>query len=347
MRIPHGFSPPAMRIPHGFLLATMTLAMAAAVPATGSVEGTLQQEPMIRRTLSVAPGGRLTVDADFGHIDVTTHDADTVTVTVDREVRERYEDDADRILAEHRVDISSSGNDVTVNVEVSDDDRERWRDAYRNTPLRVEIDVVVPREYDVDLETAGGHIEVSDLRGELRAETAGGHLELGNIDGTVRARTAGGHIGLRGSSGDVDVHTSGGHIEIGDVGGRVVADTSGGHIEIGRSAGEVRAETSGGGIEIDEVGGTVVARTSGGSIRATITEQPGGDCRLSTSGGSVTVYLAEDIGVDLDASAAGSVDVDFAVTGTVRRSSVRGSINGGGPELRLRTSGGSISVRRR
>jgi len=306
-----------------------------------------QGQATVERTLQVQPGGKLTVDSSSGHIKVLTASGNNVAVRVEREVRDRYSSDESRILTEHQVNISQSGNDVLVETKVSEDVRERWRDDYRGTPLSVEIIVTVPTSYNVDLDTAGGHIEVADLTGEVRAHTSGGHLTFGNIDGSIVANTSGGHIKLNGSSGTADLNTSGGHIEIGQVEGSVKADTSGGHITIDSAGAEVDAQTSGGSIKVMEVMGTINASTSGGSVEARISEQPRGDCSLRTSGGSVTVYLASDIAVDLDAEAGwGGVDLEVEVTGTIKKGAVRGTINGGGPNLVLRTSAGGIEVRK-
>jgi hypothetical protein len=81
-------------------------------------------------------------------------------------------------------------------------------------------------------------------------------------------------------------------------------------------------------------------------VSATITRQPTADCRLSTSAGSVVVNVASGIGLDVDASTSiGGVSSDFTVDGRVSRNAIRGSINGGGPELRLRSSAGRIRIR--
>ena len=333
--------------------ATASPGALASPEATGSPAATataaLQSEATIQRGFDVATGGTLRVDADFGSIEVTTSDANRVEVTVTREVRDRYRDDEQQILAELPVDVSQSGNDVVVVAEASEDVRERWRDEYRNTPVQIRFAIRVPRAYNVDLETAGGSIEVSDLEGEVRSSTAGGSLRFGNIEGSVWARTAGGNIVLEGSSGTADVRTSGGSITIGAVDGTVDAETSGGSIRIDRAGADVRAQTSGGGIEVEEVRGAIDASTAGGTVRATITEQPARDCRLSTSGGSVIVTLAAGIAVNLDVSSGGggSVSSDFEIDGRVRRTSIEGAINGGGPQLHLRTSGGSIRIRQR
>jgi DUF4097 and DUF4098 domain-containing protein YvlB len=321
------------------ILASGLLASGPALSAQG--------QATVERTLQVQPGGTLTVDASFGHINVLTASGNSVAVKVEREVRDRYSSDESRILTEHQVEISQTGNDVRIETKVSEDVRERWRDDYRGTPLQVEIVVTVPTSYNVDLDTAGGHIEVADLTGEVVAHTSGGHLTFGNIDGSIDADTSGGHITLVGSSGTADLHTSGGHIEIGQVEGSVKADTSGGNIIIDSAGATVDAQTSGGNIKVKEVMGTINASTSGGSVEARISQQPQGDCSLRTSGGSVTVYLASDIAVDLDAEAGwGGVSLDMEVTGTIKKGAVRGTINGGGPKLLLRTSAGGVEVRK-
>lgn len=334
-----------MRIGHTAAHAALAALLIACLLAPATLTALpAPQADTIERSFSVQPGGELRIETNVGSIEVAASGGDRVEVAVHREVRRRYEDDAAEILAAFEVEMSQQGNDVVVRTEV---DRDRWR-RWRSTPLNVRFEVRVPSTYDVDLRTAGGHIEVSELTGEVRAHTAGGHLTFGNIDGQVVGNTSGGHITLRGASGPAELETSGGHITIGEVGGRVDAHTSGGSIRIERAGGEVRARTSGGHIEVEEVLGAITASTSGGNVRATITEQPQADCRLSTSGGTVTVELADGIGVDVDAEAGGGwVDSDVEITGTVRRSSLRGTINGGGPQLHLRSSGGSVRIRRR
>jgi hypothetical protein len=71
---------------------------------------------------------------------------------------------------------------------------------------------------------------------------------------------------------------------------------------------------------------------------------------LTTSGGAITVHLADDMGLDVDAKASGGrIHTDFPVSirGEISRNSLRAKMNGGGPELYLRTSGGSIYLKKR
>ncbi len=98
-----------------------------------------------------------------------------------------------------------------------------------------------------------------------------------------------------------------------------------------------------------EATGAVEASTSGGSVRASLLAKLKEPCRLTTSGGNIVVHLGVSVGVDLDASASpGHVTVDFPVTvqGKLPPRQLRAPVNGGGPALYLRTSGGGIQVRK-
>ena len=91
------------------------------------------------------------------------------------------------------------------------------------------------------------------------------------------------------------------------------------------------------------------ASTSGGSIKARLSRQPRGDSRLSTSGGGITVHVAANVGLDIDAhTSGGDVDSDVPVTilGKQDDSSLNGKLNGGGPKLVLRSSGGDIRLQK-
>lgn len=145
---------------------------------------------------------------------------------------------------------------------------------------------------------------------------------------------------------NLDLNTSGGSIRIEDLVGNIDANTSGGSITVGKIHGRVDLHTSGGSIKTKEIHGPLDAHTSGGSINVTFAEQLSESAVLNTSGGSITAYLIEDIKVDIDASTSGGrVRSQFDVDGRVKKNSVRGEINGGGPKLKLHTSGGSISIK--
>lgn len=145
---------------------------------------------------------------------------------------------------------------------------------------------------------------------------------------------------------NTELNTGGGSIAIEKLSGSVEAFTSGGSIKLGEIEGDVEVKTSGGSIRVEDVAGNIEAHTSGGSIKAKLSKQLTEDCKLTTSGGSIAVHLAPSMAVELNASTSGGrVSSEFDVDGSAKKTRIRGSINGGGPELTLRTSGGSVSVK--
>jgi len=287
----------------------------------------------IRRDLDVGAGGTLIVDAEATSIEVVGGAGSGARLLLERRGGVPIADD-------YEVSIEQRGNDVVVEIEKRRKLSMRWR----NQGLRLTVEV--PSEYRVDAASSGGSIHVGSLTGDVDLRTSGGSLTIDDLDGSVTGRTSGGSIHIGAVSGDVEASTSGGSITVGAADGRVRATTSGGSITV-ESGSEVVARTSGGSIEVREVRGAIDAQTSGGTVRAHLSEQPAVDCHLSSSGGSVEVVLAEDLALDLDAEASGgrvSSELPVRVSGTLSRNRLRGELNGGGPELRLRSSGGGVRI---
>ncbi len=286
-------------------------------------------EKKIQDSFKVKPGGLLTIEADMGSIEVKTGKTNEVNVEVLFEKRSGSTGRFDSIVEDFKVEMNQVKDDVNVILEYP----ERLRTSFWDSAgryVRVRFIVKVPEKYNVNLQTAGGSISVDDLTGEVVTATSGGSLKFGAIKGAVNGKTSGGSIALTECEGDVSVRTSGGSISIGKV------------------KGTVDAHTSGGSIRVDEVFGDINAGTSGGSVTAQISRQPENKCVLKTSGGTITVYLASDIKVDLDArTSGGRVHTDFPITiqGKIDSRVLQAEINGGGPELNLRTSGGSIYIK--
>lgn len=303
-------------------------------------------EDTVEKTFRVGEGGVLTLDTQRGGIEVRAAGSDQVTIVVQRKFNTNDRDQVDRILKDLKMEFTQTGNDVNVLVEHKDSDSFFGWDRAR---FNLHFIITVPEKYNVDLKTSGGSISVADLHGRATTRTSGGSLTFGHIRGPVTGKTSGGGISLQGCDGDADVNTSGGGIHIGEVMGQVMAATSGGSITIKKAKGSIQAKTSGGGIHVEEVMGTINASTSGGSVEATLTQQPGADCELSTSGGSITVSMAPDIRADVDAATSGGrVVTELAVTvqGELSKTHLTAAINGGGPKLTLRTSGGSIYLKK-
>lgn len=228
--------------------------------------------------LNVADGGLLKLETDVGAIDIDTHNKDTVLIAV--EISGRDED-------KMQVNIKKSGDNVKIHGEL-----DRSGVGFGSTSIRVTYKITLPENYNIDLNTSGGSIDIENLTGKVDAYTSGGSISLEDMHG------------------DVDI------------------------------------KTSGGSLDLDNIIGKINAKTSGGSIKLKLPQNPTKDSKIKTSGGSITAYLAKDVAVNLTAKTSGGrVKSEFAVNGEISKRKIEGTINGGGPELVLKTSGGSVNIK--
>lgn len=288
----------------------------------------------VERSFSVAEGDRVVLIVEHANVTVTSWDRNEVAFSAAR--AERYE-----------FEFSQEDGIVTIGGDIVG---RRGLFDWRSWGPLAEVTLNVPYRQNLNLSTSGGDIRIDRLQGKLDAATSGGEIDAGDIDGSVDLATSGGRIRLQQSSGPVTAATSGGSIQFGSVAGAVEARTSGGRIRIGEAGATVSAATSGGSIEVGRAAGAVQAQTSGGSVEVSLAGQTDADSELRTSGGSVTVYLPDGFQADLSAkSFGGGVTSDFpelVVDNSAGGGKLEQSFNGGGPDMVLRTSGGSIRIRR-
>ncbi len=252
----------------------------------------------------------------MGDVTVTGGDVSSVQVTVN--VRGDERDVEDFI-------VKFNQTDQGVEVRGRNRENDGWHFEWRN--FDVHYDIVVPSEFNLKIETSGGDIVVSDIKGMIGGGTSGGDMNISGI------------------TGDVHLETSGGDIVLKNIDGTVVTETSGGDIDGTSLNGDVRVETSGGNIDLREVTGKTVASTSGGDVRMELLENKGVDA--STSGGNIVIRFPGSVAADVYAeTVSGSVNCDFPIQGTLEEGSLEGTINGGGQRVRAETSGGNISIRK-
>jgi len=128
----------------------------------------------------------------------------------------------------------------------------------------------------------------------------------------------------------------------------VDASTVNGGILLSDVTGKHEIETVNGKIEVSRCSGSVDAETTNGSIHAELTKVTKGQAmHFETTNGRIEVQLPKDLAVDVDAGTTnGSISSDLPVsTNRFEKNSLRGTINGGGTPLRMRTTNGGIAIR--
>ena len=112
----------------------------------------------------------------------------------------------------------------------------------------------------------------------------------------------------------------------------------------------VKAETTNGNIEGRALAGEGTAGSTNGSIKLELTSLGVDGLTAETTNGTIDVKLPQDVKATLAARCVnGGIavsDLPFERTGEGSRRKLDGTINGGGPSVRLNTTNGSIRVSR-
>jgi hypothetical protein len=202
--------------------------------------------------------------------------------------------------------------------------------------------------------TAGGKITAVLVRGEVTFDTGGGDILAEEVGGLAHVTTQAGTIRVRRAGAAVIASTGGGPIDVGQARGLVTARNSGGPVKVGAAEG-VQCDSAGGGVRIDKVSGPVHVTTAMGNINANLL---GGrsmmESSLSTRGGDITVVIPSNLGVTIRAQNDLSDSIrriisDFPGIAVKMRGGqvvAEGSVNGGGPILKIADAGGTIFIKR-
>ncbi|MCB1607212.1 MAG: DUF4097 family beta strand repeat protein [Xanthomonadales bacterium] len=218
-------------------------------------------------------GQRLEVDLKSGgSVSVQGWDQSSVELTVS---------DRRRDLGDYRFEVTPTDQGLRIAAQLKD------RDGGSN--LRLELKV--PRSLSLDLNSAGGNLELSDLIGRFTGRTGGGAMTLRQLSGEVELRTGGGRIEVTDSTLDGKVGTGGGKVLISNVVGNLQGRSGGGNVvykNVRSASGDLRSQRGLAGPQADS--DTVLIKSQGGRID--VDSAPAG-ARVETAGGKVRVINAE------------------------------------------------------
>lgn len=252
------------------------------------------------KSFPVARGGSLEVLLGVGNIRISPWEKGEVFVKAEG-IEEKSLD---------RLKMTQTGNKVRVEYRPT-----------RSHSGNISFEINVPSQFELDLRTAGGNLELEGaLTGSLNGSTSGGNIQLADVTGEVKLSTSGGNILTGEIRGDALLATSGGNIETKTVSGTLEATTSGGNIQVGNVGNSLKAKTAGGNIAIGGVNGEVLAETSGGNIEA---GKVSSNATLQTSGGDISLRGAR--GVALAKTAGGNLRLE-GISGSVQAKTAGGNV---------------------
>jgi Putative adhesin len=280
----------------GKLAGIGTLALVAAAFAAGSARA-----EEWTKSYTVSGRAHVRVNSNDGSVRVTTGDSKQIELRV---TYEGYKVDKDLTINSRQ-----DGDQVEFSARVHNSMNWGWGGFHRS--LRLEVHM--PREADLNVDTGDGSVEAQALSGNLNIHTGDGHIRVDGAKGDIRLRTGDGSIEGR------------------DLDGRLEADTGDGHVTV-----EGRFDS----LNIKTGDGSITARASAGSKLTN-------GWTIHTGDGSVDMSIPGDLQANIEASTNDgriSLGIPVTVEGTFSTSKISGKMNGGGQPLTIHTGDGSIHL---
>lgn len=261
------------------------------------------EHPLEPITISVDGENTLSLENDNGRIDVSPHDGKDIVIEPALLLSGNKRHQVDRLKEDVDFSVDKGGNTVAFKVDthnrgfifgIGD-----WR--------AVRLNVKVPANFSLDLESDNGEIGVQDVEGNVQADTDNGKVEVTNLGGDADLKTDNGLIKASQVNGGITAKTSNGVVHIDDVGGDVHAQTDNGKVSIQspQLAGNWEAKTSLGEIEVafpETSDATIEAETDVGEISSDFTlnqssdDVVGGTSKGKIGNGTYSVRLKTDAG---------------------------------------------------
>jgi hypothetical protein len=289
-----------------------------ALLAAAAIAPSVWAEDVVK-TYTVTGRANVRVDTNDGSVRVTTSDT--------KQVEFRVEYQGLELGKNLHVDARQNGDKVELTARMTG----HWGFSWGNNTRRLHIEVRMPREADLNVETGDGSVQAESINGTVNVHTGDGSVKANALNGTIDLHTSDGSITVDGLKGDIRLRTGDGSIEAHEIDGKVEADTGDGHIRIAGRFDALNVKTGDGSVDTRVQPGSKM--TTGWSIR--------------TGDGSVDLVLPGDFQANINATTGDghiSLGIPVTVEGTFSKSEIRGKMNGGGQDLLIHTGDGSIRL---
>ena len=280
----------------------------------GSVASAAAQGRTFERTMELQLGSRLALEADRGSVRLTSWDRTEAEIVARIEPPGGVGDDYARRAVEGTA-IEVRGNRRSVRIRTDYRGVPRLGRLFNNRRLpRVHYEIRAPRQLDLDLEIDRAATTLEGFEGRLLLD-----LDRSDLD----ARDIGGAVLLEFDRGTLQVSDLAGSIAIDlDRSGQVVLDGVRGDLQLDADRTDVTLR------------GLVIENRS----------------LLELDRGDLDVELAPGLAVTLDVDGTRRSGLSIDLAGSVelvesRDGGFQGSVNGGGPVLRIETDRGAVRVR--
>ena len=269
------------------------------------------QDRTFEDTLTLEPGGSLSLDTTRGSVRLTSWDRPTVEIRARIERPPRVDDAyARRAVEGPTIEVEGGGRSVRIRSDYSGVPRRGLFGGSRSLP-RVHYEIRAPRQLDLDLDIDRSDTTLQGFDGRLVLDFDRSDLDLRDLAGTIALDLDRGELQASGLTGSISLDL--------DRGQRVVLDGVRGSLNLDIDRTNVTMRD----VRIDD------------------------DSRVEIDRGDLDVELAGDQALTIEANLSRRANFSSDLPVTMQRTgrAFHGTINGGGPELRIEADRSDIRLR--
>ena len=324
----------------------------------------------------VKAGAKIRVSTDRGNITVHAEADNNLRVIVSKTVWEMSDSEADRRLQDMRVLVTPTADGFEIRPNVSKEIRTKV-DLEIHVPKQVSI-VASTNNGDfsasdvtggVSLNSRSGGVEIHDVTGDVNVTAEHGDLRISGVHGDVRLSGHGSEVDLSDVTGDATIESNFyGPIRVSNVAktmrytssisdltieqlaGRMELNPD--RLEISDTRGSVDVRTTNKDVAMENIAGRVKVTDRHGDIELQLRQPPHDEIDLTDDSGQITLTLPSSSMFEIiAASKSGDVQSDFEdptlkTTSEGETNRLEGKVGAHGPQIRLSTSYGTISIRK-
>src|SRR5271169_189915 len=172
------------------IVAAALLALVALAPRASATDWT--------KNYTISGRANVRIDTNDGSVRVITSDSKSVEFRVEYE---GYE--LDKSL---HVEAHQNGDQVELVARVTG----HWGFSWGGHGRRLQIEVRMPKDADLNAHTGDGSVEASSINGNVTVQTGDGSIRANTLTGTIDLHTNDGSINVDTLKGDIRLHTGAG-----------------------------------------------------------------------------------------------------------------------------------------
>lgn len=302
-------------------------------------------EEKFEKTVALAKDGKVYLKNIAGDIDVKTWDRGEVKIDALKVSKHSSMEKAKEHAGLVNIEVTEEGGTLSIVTMYP-------KNGPRNMSVSVNFNLTIPSGASADINSVSGDLTLANIGGAAKAETVSGNVVLEKITGTLKGKTVSGDVTVMGAAKGAYCKSVSGNVKVDDVNGDAELYTVSGTLKAGSVKGSITAENTSGDVKLTEVtdAKAIKAKTLSGDVDYVGVIYSDGAYSFKSHSGDVLLTVPSDAAFDLEAKTfSGSIETDFEITlaGKISKKELKGSVNGGGATLEIKTFSGDVHLKKK